>query len=1574
MSTQDLKLFPQQILRYQTRIAEQLGARDNDRLNLFLGILSPDTGNANLATAYQTLFPDLDAEAAASAFRKFRLNFNNAAKEAGHPEVQLSGDSKKKSPNEKRACWIIGPDTLVAEIEELSRAGAANTEDHEPLPSRVIAKDNRIAVQFFVSFSHNNDQDKDKLLALLKEELGASEKYRFTVWTDGQIILGEKWHDEIQTALQACDLGLLLVSPTFLSSAYIKDHELPDFVNGKKPCIPVELKTIDFKNHKLLGLEERQLFRLKQGTVHKAFSMLRTKQDREAFARDLAKGIYARLEAHPPSPRPSRSNHAMRPTKPQLHQIAEEAALDLDCQAGFIPTRARAWGIQYREAANTKPSSSDEDHDAIQFLRDWALNPKEPPFFALLGEYGMGKTTTLKQFTRRLLEEREHNPALPLPIYIDLRHRMNPKNGVPRLEEILDNALQRNWRKTETLTVNAQQLIQLARQGKAIVLFDGLDEQIVHFSEADAQTFIRELWSITPPAVIGGPNPPSTKVLISCRSHYFKDLKQQDNMLTGEQREGLKPSHYRVAFILPFTVEQIRGYLNQELGEEPGRQAWDLLTEIHDLKDLASRPYLLSLITSHIEELEHLKASGQPIRPITLYQIMTRKWLDRDAGKHHIDPEHKPRFMGALAAAMHKDRAREWPWSKLMKWFDSFLLAQPDLALAYQNKERSLLLEDLRTATFILRRDTEDQNFRFAHSSLLEYFLSFHLNEALAEGKLVEWDMPQPSQETHRFLGEWLAVSEDDSLQIASMEALLEQAQYPQATLNAFHYFLLAAREDLPLPQPSGFSLAGQDLSDLKIWGRKESSPLTLANADFTGGNLRRTQWENVNLTNALFTKSELQQSNFSECVMTDADFSNADLTSAHFVDCAGNGARFEGCASRSVHFHRCRGIQPNSIGQTVIRGGDECLTVVPRAGDSVVKFSPDGRSILSAGGNRSLKLWDATTAKCLLTFEGHTNWITSAAFSPDGSLIVSGGTKGKLLLWDAMSAKCLLAFNGHEGVVTSTAFSPDGRSVVSASGDGTVRLWDTTTAKCILIFEGHATRVSSAAFSPDGRFIVSAGGDGTLRLWDAASAKFIQNFEGHKNRVTFASFSPDGRTIVSAGIDGTLRLWDAATAKCMIVSNKRNKVVNSAVFSPDGRSIVSASRDGTLRLWDAASGRLRLTFEGHTGFVTSAAFSPDGRSIVSAGNDGTLRLWDADSAKCLLALESHNNRITSFAYAPDGGSVVSSLAAGGLQLLEATSARPLLTFEGHKNHVNSAVFSPDGQTIITTGADGAMLLWNAATAKCQGIFDTDEQGMSYAAFSPDGRSIVSVGWGGTLNLWDVASAKRLLTFDENEYWSNIVAFSPDGKSIISADDDGTLRLLDVASGKCLLVFKGHDNWITSATFSPDGRTIISTGGDGAIRLWDVASAECLVIFGVEETPVSSAAFSPDGRTVISAGGDGTLRLWDFASAECLATFEGHKDWVTSAVFSPDGRSVLSAGADGTLRFWDLVSGQEIHSITGHQPDENACVIFRENRILWAEKDAWRHLQWTLPPKEGEIYPTPVPGDYFEDFPICLNE
>ena len=115
-------------------------------------------------------------------------------------------------------------------------------------------------------------------------------------------------------------------------------------------------------------------------------------------------------------------------------------------------------------------------------------------------------------------------------------------------------------------------------------------------------------------------------------------------------------------------------------------------------------------------------------------------------------------------------------------------------------------------------------------------------------------------------------------------------------------------------------------------------------------------------------------------------------------------------------------------------------------------RLSPNGKTIASASGGKTIKLWDITTGKKIKTFEGHSQGVNRVSFSPDGKTIASASGSGKIRLastnnivklWDINTGREITTLQGHSRLVNSISFSPDGKAIASASHDGTVILWN---------------------------------------------------------------------------------------------------------------------------------------------------------------------------------------------------------------------------------------------------------------------------------------------------------------------------------------------------------------------------------------------------------------------------------------------------------------------------------------------------------------------------------------------------
>ena len=64
------------------------------------------------------------------------------------------------------------------------------------------------------------------------------------------------------------------------------------------------------------------------------------------------------------------------------------------------------------------------------------------------------------------------------------------------------------------------------------------------------------------------------------------------------------------------------------------------------------------------------------------------------------------------------------------------------------------------------------------------------------------------------------------------------------------------------------------------------------------------------------------------------------------------------------------------------------------------VSWRPDGKSLASAGHDKTVKVWDVATGKEKAALTGHTSWVISVAWSPDGKTLATASLDKPIKLW----------------------------------------------------------------------------------------------------------------------------------------------------------------------------------------------------------------------------------------------------------------------------------------------------------------------------------------------------------------------------------------------------------------------------------------------------------------------------------------------------------------------------------------------------------------------------------------------
>ena len=643
-----------------------------------------------------------------------------------------------------------------------------------------------------------------------------------------------------------------------------------------------------------------------------------------------------------------------------------------------------------------------------------------------------------------------------------------------------------------------------------------------------------------------------------------------------------------------------------------------------------------------------------------------------------------------------------------------------------------------------------------------------------------------------------------------------------------------------------------------------------------------------------------------------------------------------------------------------------------------------------------------------MLDTGGHMSQIVDIAFTPDGKQLVSASNDKTIRVWDIATGKTVRMIRGESapgawGTIYAMALSPDARWLaiggylsdaepISAS---VIRLYDFATGKLVKLLTGHKNVVHALSFSPDGKRLISGSGDKTAIIWDVAAGQVLFRLAGHVEQITAVSFSKNGARALTGADDETMRLWDAADGKLMAEMTEHKAMrlrdsskpeawsgdIETVAFSPNDKLIASGSNDGRVLLWDGGTGAFlrQFAFPGGMAGLTaikSINFSPDGRWLLFASEFGGCRIHEIESGKELRDGELwdkpsefldpfKNPRCGAGAtYSPDGQQAVAAYNSS-IQILDPRTVKLIRTLESSGTTVFAASFAKDGRS-IAWGTDVAVIsrepfhhhrLMYGLRLPIGGAplvgpvpINRDPGGTAQPE-SPPGP-----GTGAQPGPEDDQYLRRS---SQHGSWS--VGFKREGGALINA------RLLEISNNGALhkqIELEGALGRHNPLAFTPDGQTIL-LGRSPSIETYDLNGHQLDGFIGHLGSARDFVA-SPDGRYLVSGSSDQTVRLWNLQTRELIVSlFYGTDgEWV---VWTPQGYYASSPNGDRIVG-WQINKGpdQSAEYVTANQlrskfyrPDivERAIVLASASKAIEevdpARADGFQlsDLAQRLPPK-----------------------
>jgi WD40 repeat protein len=587
--------------------------------------------------------------------------------------------------------------------------------------------------------------------------------------------------------------------------------------------------------------------------------------------------------------------------------------------------------------------------------------------------------------------------------------------------------------------------------------------------------------------------------------------------------------------------------------------------------------------------------------------------------------------------------------------------------------------------------------------------------------------------------------------------------------------------------------------------------------------------------------------------------------------------------------------------------------------------FSPDSKTIATAGEDSNVRLWKTDTGEVIRTLTGHTGAVTALDFSSDGKLLGTGGDDASIKLWDTRAGSFTL-MDVDRNIITAISFSPNGKLLATAVGIGgelpaKIRIWDVAKKAVKLTVGENSEGISQLRFLPDSRFLISGGKDGKVKIWDATSGLLQREWAAQSSEIAAIAISTDGKTFVTSGrADGAIKVWNSSGELQRTIQGDDNDSNCVALAKDDKTLLVGNSQ---VKLFDVNTGDLIRTLTRKTITSNHVLISPNGESALNIGvseegdTAGTdVYLWKTASGEFSRKLDGFKLGIVALTLAPDARLISADsdklITIWDLRKAKISSTLPV------SEEIKTVVVSPEAKTLAVGGGDffgpGSIWLFDLTTGQLKHKLAGHLLPVRSVMFSKNGSELLSGSGDGTIKFWDVATGQEKRTIRNGTLPVHVVAFSPDEKRVIAGSADGKINVWDLATETVVKTLQNQTSGVFSLVFSPDGKFFITAGPNTAgFSVWETATLT--LKSSIKHGLLKPAAIKfVNNSSVVISNANGPVQLWNVADGKLIGTLLVH-ELAGSSLALIKHRYLASASQDGAIQLFDLVNNKLLATV-----------------------------------------------------------